>query len=198
MHSSNWQGHKQSFFQFKPQKKTFYDEVDTVKTRTNSGKKIYNASLVDDSKDTIEVSPNSPFKKIFKIKNKGPSKWNTYVELRWESGDLRSEEPIRNNTIVMEGEKTKFVVHLTSPSTPGKYITYWRLFHKKTGSFGPRFFFHVVVNDKAVDHSVLFAKQLDKLIGYGFKDQELNIRTLIKFNGDVSESVNFILACSDY
>ena len=176
-------------FNFKPNSDLFY------KSENKKNKvKTYNAILVEDSPDNFEIHPEKLFTKVWKIKNIG-STWGSQVDLRWESGDFRVENPIKHNGVVVKDQTIEFSVDLLSSRNAGKYIGYFRLHHKKIGFFGPKFWCSMVVVQKdEEDPNIIYSKQLEKLIFNGFKDHSLNLEALIKFRGDVSQSISYILS----
>jgi len=167
----------------------------------------YSAELVGDVSfpDKSKVESGTKFTKIWEIRNIGKA-WNDQVHLRWISGDFRGEQ---SEKIQVKSAKRNQIVQvsvdLVSPSQPGNYVGYWRLYHGAE-SFGSRFWCQIIVPDsvkvgkqeeqeKQEEQVVLdqiYGDKIDELSKYGFSDQYLSLQALKENDGDIIKAIEWL------
>ncbi|KAF9961854.1 Next to BRCA1 protein 1 protein [Mortierella alpina] len=120
-----------------------------------------NAAFVKDitHKDGEVLAPSTQFVKVWEMTNPGPEVWPEGVVLQFVGGDRMflyddvdakaPETPVPQGRI---NEHVSISMPLKAPSTPGRYISYWRLVSPTSGErFGHRVWCDIVVEDQALD-----------------------------------------------
>merc|ERR1719502_1517407 len=108
--------------------------------------------------DGTQVAPNTPFTKIWRLKNVGDVPWPAGTKMIFVGGDQMSTEmsvPLARNTPVMPGEEVDAAVEMKAPPELGRYLGYWRLTGPHEMRFGQRVCCHIQVVDPAIDESAL-------------------------------------------
>lgn len=94
-------------------------------------KEVYRAGFVKDDTlpDGVQVEAGTEVVKTWTIKNTGQSAWPECTALLHVGGDLelRAEEPRVLVGAVKPGQEVSVSVKLTTPKTPGRVWSYWRL-----------------------------------------------------------------------
>ncbi|MCB9791021.1 ricin-type beta-trefoil lectin domain protein [Candidatus Nomurabacteria bacterium] len=128
--------------------------VDIVTTSTND-----NAEFVADITvpDGTDFSPNTPFTKIWRIRNIGTTTWNSSYKLAFQSGDHMSgpnEASLPHD--VNPGEEVDISVDLVAPSGVGHYRGYWKMENADGYIFGEVLWVDIDVVDN-VDDAIFIA-----------------------------------------
>jgi len=97
--------------------------------------------------DGTQMSPNTPFLKIWKLRNEG-SAWPENTCLSYVGGDLLSKVESVPVPAVPSGEEIDIAVDMIAPSKPGRYVGYYRLHHPDGTRFGQRVWVDICVVDK--------------------------------------------------
>lgn len=94
-------------------------------------KEVFRAGFVKDDtlEDGVQVEAGTEVVKTWTIKNTGQSAWPECTALLHVGGDLelRAEEPRVLVGAVKPGQEVSVSVKLTTPKTPGRVWSYWRL-----------------------------------------------------------------------
>lgn len=78
--------------------------------------------------DGTDFDPETPFTKIWRLKNTGSSTWTTSYSLVFIGGDKMGDNTSAAVAQqVAPGEEVELSVDLVSPSTPGRYRGYWKM-----------------------------------------------------------------------
>lgn len=88
--------------------------------------------------DGTSIMPDTPFNKIWRIKNSGTCTWNTSYKLIHVGGYLfgASSNAFNIQHNVAPGETIDLQVYMVSPKTAGTYQSDWKLQNAKGQSFG--------------------------------------------------------------
>ncbi|KAF9987553.1 hypothetical protein BGZ75_000445 [Mortierella antarctica] len=126
-----------------------------IKPRPQSPQETLNATFVKDisHKDGEVLAPGTQFVKVWEMTNPGPDVWPEGVILQFVGGDrMFVDEDMDAKTpeaVVPQGRINEYVcisMPLKTPSTPGRYISYWRLVSPTSGErFGHRVWCDIVV-----------------------------------------------------
>lgn len=96
--------------------------------------------------DGTEVSTSTPFRKVWRIKNPGPSAWPAGVHLVHVGGaDFSAHPESVKYEHVAPGADVQVALDLTAPARPGHVRGYWRLSSANGEHFGHRLWADVVV-----------------------------------------------------
>ncbi|XXG49423.1 hypothetical protein AAC387_Pa02g3613 [Persea americana] len=92
--------------------------------------------------DGTLIAPNTPFTKIWRIRNNGILVWPRGTQLVWIGGDklgdrVSVELEIPANGFAVNGE-LDIAVDFIAPSCSGRYISYWRMASPSGQKFGQR------------------------------------------------------------
>ena len=100
--------------------------------------------------DGTEVDAGSSFTKIWRFHNTGTTTWSkNYYSLEFYDGSLTGANKAYAAKLpndVKPGDYVEISLEFTAPSTPGKYISYWRLFSDSRKYFGDACTISIVVN----------------------------------------------------
>ncbi len=87
--------------------------------------------------DGTLFAPNTPFTKIWRLKNSGSCAWTTSYKLVFQSGDqMGAPASIAFPVNVAPGETVDLSAPMTAPGTAGKYRGYWMLNNAAGALFG--------------------------------------------------------------
>jgi photosystem II stability/assembly factor-like uncharacterized protein/uncharacterized protein YraI len=87
--------------------------------------------------DGTLFAPNTPFTKIWRLKNSGSCAWTTSYKLIFQSGDqMSAPASIALPVNVAPGETVDLSAPMTAPGTAGKYRGYWMLSNAAGSLFG--------------------------------------------------------------
>ncbi|KAF9569562.1 hypothetical protein EC968_002459 [Mortierella alpina] len=135
-----------------------------------------NAAFVKDitHKDGEVLAPDTQFVKVWEMTNPGPEVWPEGVVLQFVGGDrMFMDDDVNAKTpeaLVPQGRVNEHVcisMPLKTPSTPGRYISYWRLVSPSSGDrFGHRVWCDIVVEEQAknVDSSASIEVASEKIM----------------------------------
>uniref|UniRef100_A0ACD5V7M5 Uncharacterized protein n=1 Tax=Avena sativa TaxID=4498 RepID=A0ACD5V7M5_AVESA len=92
--------------------------------------------------DGTVMAPSTSFRKIWCMRNSGPTAWPFGTQLTWIGGDQFA----RQSSVKLEisqfgfpvGGETDVCVDFVAPAKPGRYISYWRLTSPDLQTFGQR------------------------------------------------------------
>jgi len=99
--------------------------------------------------DGTSMAPNVSFVKIWKMRNEGAQAWPEGTRLEHVGGDRLSTLDFIPVPNVNPGEEIDLAVDMTSPSKPGRYVSYWRLSQPDGGRFGQRVWVDVFVTGES-------------------------------------------------
>jgi len=115
--------------------------------------------------DNTVFTPNTPFTKIWRLKNTGTCSWDSNYLVAYISGSTMSQQPgywiVPQGQIVSPGQTLDVSVGMTSPVENGNYASYWGL--KKVdegfmpiqgGANGNSFFVKIKVSNGAVEGKI--------------------------------------------
>jgi hypothetical protein len=108
---------------------------------------VYDADFVEDVTipDDTELSPGADFVKTWRMRNNGACAWDTGTAWVFESGDKMGGPDSVSVPVTEPGETTDISVHLTAPTTPGAYISRWRMRGPDGESFGTLTYVQIIV-----------------------------------------------------
>ena len=162
----------------------------------------YHAKYVKDVtiEDRCNVAPGSFHQKVWKLINSGCTRWPAGFGLIQVSGDtIVDPESVKGQLgEVGPGEEFTVSAPIQVPTKPGRYTSYFRLSDLEGKPFGPRIWVDFVVpegnpDSPAVPVECPYAAQLEELKALGFTDEPLNKFLLVKFSGEVSGVINWLL-----
>ena len=126
----------------KPSRCPFAQKMPTLKSRYIRDVSVYDGTVID-AGTCVKMT------KIWRIQNSGASPWPSGTRLVQVSGDILSPTPPSMSDALTEpvqpGEERDFSVDIVSPTSPGRYIAYYRLQHEKF--FGQRFWIDIFVRE---------------------------------------------------
>jgi len=117
--------------------------------------------------DGTQVSPSTPFTKIWRIKNVGERPWPPGTKMLFVGGDQMSAAlavPLPRR-VVLPGEEIDVAVDMVAPAEVGRYIGYWRLCTPGGRRFGQRVWCHIQVVDldSSAAQDVDFEKEQEQI-----------------------------------
>jgi len=124
-----------------------YLPLKKLEKQSSSQGKRYLARFVKDitMPDGTEVAPSTLFLKIWKIRNDGENAWPINTKLAMVAGDKLSEtDPILSDSVA-PGQSVDIAVTMTAPSSPGRYVSYYRLTTPDGSRFGHRIWVDILV-----------------------------------------------------
>ena len=86
--------------------------------------------------DGAIFTPNTTFKKIWRIRNTGSCIWNKNYAIMFSSGNNMSGETTTINRQIVPNETADISVELTAPDNDGTYTGYWILSKDNGVAFG--------------------------------------------------------------
>lgn len=105
--------------------------------------------------DGTIMAPSTPFMKIWRMRNNGNFIWTQGMKLVWIGGDRFDERDSIEIEIPSEGiavdAELNIAVDFTSPSAPGRYLSYWRMSSPSGQKFGQRVWLLVLVDASLAD-----------------------------------------------
>merc|ERR1712137_100108 len=142
--------------------------------------------------DGLTVAPNKDLFKVWRICNRGITAWPAGIRLKYVGGELMGG-PKEGVAVPALGPNQEFDVgvHLTTPSTPGRYVGYWRLCYKGQ-RFGHRLWVDVSVRDQP-ESSEKYINEIAHLVELGFTNICQNVANLERFKGDVEKVANHFM-----
>lgn len=101
--------------------------------------------------DGTAVQPETPFRKVWRVRNDGPFAWPVDAVLVPAGGDVMGQEDLKEALpILAAGEEREIGINLTAPSRPGLYTAYFRAQTKEKQFFGHRLWATVLVSEPVV------------------------------------------------
>ncbi|EGG20737.1 ZZ-type zinc finger-containing protein [Cavenderia fasciculata] len=106
------------------------------------------------TKDGSLLTPGQGFTKIWRLRNDGNQQWPENTTLSFVSGDRMSSPDGVTVEPALPGNDVDVAINLVAPSTPGRYIGYWKLFTPEGNAYGQRLFADVYVEGKKEEVAV--------------------------------------------
>lgn len=98
--------------------------------------------------DGTAVRPETAFRKVWRVRNDGPSAWPVDAVLVPAGGDVMGPDDLTEALPVLAaGEEREIGINLTAPSRPGLYTAYFRAQTKEKQFFGHRLWATVLVSE---------------------------------------------------
>lgn len=119
--------------------------------------------------DGEEVTPNTRFKKTWKIQNSGQKLWPWGVSLRFLGGTNLSQVDSILVSSLLPGEVTEVSLDMVSPSIPGTYEGQYRMVTYDGVYFGETIWVIITVSQSGV---LSLTQQLDSLTSIADQDQQ--------------------------
>jgi len=91
------------------------------------------------------VAPGQKFVKIWRMRNEGTLPWSEHTALAFVGGDPLGAPKVVLVGTVVPGAEMDIAVDMAAPSTPGRYVSYWRLCGPDGASFGHRLWVEIIV-----------------------------------------------------
>eukprot|EP01132_Coremiostelium_polycephalum_P009758 gene9758-11986_t len=129
-------------------------------------------------KDGTILLPNTPFTKIWRLRNEGSQPWPMNTTLAFSSGDRFSftNDIVVNQTL--PGQDVDISIDLVSPKTPGRYTGYWRLCSPEGHNFGQRIWVDIFVVPEEKKETDVVATEQSKVEEPVLSLQELQSKCL--------------------
>jgi next-to-BRCA1 protein 1 len=160
--------------------------------------------------DNTIMSPNTPFTKIWRMKNNGTFVWPHGTQFVMIGGDIISDVTSAELEIPSTGfpigKELDIAVEFTAPLLPGRYISYWRMALPSGQKFGQRVWVLIQVDSSLDDKEIPkegfnlnlpppLPAPTDNLINVN-KDKEVLMEPLVVNNDDYqkkdnNEEINF-------
>jgi len=117
--------------------------------------------ISDDGLDGTTYAPNTPFTKMWTVKNTGTCTWDSSYLVFQISGTMMTQQPgywiVQQGQTVPPGQTVNISVGMTSPAQNGNYASYWglkkengQLMPIQGGANGNSFYVKIKVNDGSV------------------------------------------------
>jgi next-to-BRCA1 protein 1 len=91
------------------------------------------------------VAPGQKFVKIWRMRNEGSAPWSEHTALAFVGGDPLGAPKVVLVGAVAPAAEMDISVDMIAPTTPGRYVSYWRLCGPDGASFGHRLWVEVIV-----------------------------------------------------
>lgn len=165
--------------------------------------------VVDETvKDGTVFTPGTKFVKIWVMQNTGRETWEQGTKLVLVNGNplgTKGEIPVKP---MKTGEKIDIFAEMEAPTSPGRYSSHWRLATADGRKFGHRIWVEINVDDKPQEQPKVealkpqpvassaekYASALASLNELGFCEKEKNIQLAEKYNGDIVQIINALIA----
>lgn len=85
----------------------------------------------------MELEAGSPFYKSWRVQNSGSQPWQN-VRLMHLSGNITTAATWHNAPPAAPGQEVELAISLTTPATPGRYVSEWQLFAPDGQPFGEK------------------------------------------------------------
>jgi len=96
----------------------------------------------------MQMMVNTPFTKIWKLRNEGSIAWPENTTLAFVGGDqLAKVESVVVPSPVSPLQEVDIAVDMFAPSKPGRYVSYWRLHQPDGTRFGQRVWVDISVSE---------------------------------------------------
>jgi len=106
--------------------------------------------VTDDGRDGTVYTPNTPFTKMWRIKNTGTCTWDSSYVVAYVSGATMTQSPwymlVPAGSTVAPGSTVDFSVGMMAPPQPGDYTANWRI-QTSTGTPLVKFYLQLQVKD---------------------------------------------------
>jgi hypothetical protein len=146
-----------------------------------------------------EYAPGTTFTKTWRFRNEGTVPWPQGCNLIFVSkkGDIMGgPATIAIPKVVLPGEEIDVSANLIAPSQCGTYVGFWRLTEPSGRKFGQRVRVLIKVVDSSSSSSsdedtekIAWTQMLANLEAMGFHNKALNMKLLMRTNGDVNRVV---------
>jgi hypothetical protein len=91
------------------------------------------------------INAGTPFTKIWRVSNSGNANWGLNAKLVFLSGDPLGAPNSVHVGGVTPAEERDLTVQMVAPTTPGRYVSYWRLHDDANVPFGHRLWVEIQV-----------------------------------------------------
>jgi len=112
--------------------------------------------VTDDGKDGTVYSPNTPFTKMWRIKNTGTCTWDSSYVVAFVSGTTMTQSPwymlVPAGKTVAPGNSVDVSVGMMVPPQPGDYMANWQI-QTSTGVSLTQFYLKLKVQDQTSDNA---------------------------------------------
>jgi len=151
--------------------------------------------------DDYEYAGGTSFVKTWRFRNEGSTAWPEKCMLLFvgKRGDQMNAPPfVVIDRQVAPGEEVDISVGMVAPLEPGSYFGYWRLAESSGRKFGQRVrvLIKVAGSSSSSDDSETptpWSDMLNQLDGMGFKNKALNIKLLVKTQGNLDKVIQRLL-----
>jgi len=192
--------------QFKQEKQLWKEELKAArlakKEEMKQQKNMYVARFVKHvtAEDGQEFAPGTTFLKTWRFRNEGTVAWPEKSVLLCV-GKKSDQIGAVSDSIVLEksvfpGEEVDVSVPMTAPSAGGSYTGFWRLADPSGRKFGPRVRVQIKVVDSSSsssDEGSSYGDMLTQLESMGFTNKALNVKMLVRTNGNLDKVVRKLL-----
>jgi len=122
-----------------------------------SGCKDFAQYVTDDGKDGTVYEPNTPFTKMWRIKNTGTCTWDSSYVVAYISGATMTQSPwymlVPAGSIVAPGNTVDVSLGMMAPPQPGDYTANWRI-QTSTGTPLVKFYLQLKVKGAVVSGDI--------------------------------------------
>jgi len=102
--------------------------------------------------DGSSFPSNTPFVKIWRMRNEGSEPWPIGTSLEHVGGDsISPSTQVLLPTTVDAGAEVDIAVDMTTPLSPGRYVSFWKLADSEGNRFGQRVWVDIYVDSKPVE-----------------------------------------------
>jgi hypothetical protein len=192
--------------QFKQEKLQWKQDMKAAKVamkeEMKQQKSLYVARFVKHvtAEDGYEFAPSTPFTKTWRFRNEGTVAWpeqSVLLCVGKKCDQLGAADSVKLNRSVLPGEEVDVSVAMTAPSAGGTYTGFWRLAEPSGRKFGPRVRVQIKVVDSSSSSSEgetsSYGDLVTQLESMGFNNKAVNVRLLMRFNGDLDKVVRKLL-----
>jgi hypothetical protein len=193
--------------QFKQEKLQWKQDMKAAKVamkeEVKQQKSLYVARFVRHVtvEDGYEFAGSTAFNKTWRFRNEGTVAWPDQTVLLCVGKKCDQlgavTDSVKLNRSVLPGEEVDVSVAMTAPSAAGTYTGFWRLADPSGRKFGPRVRVQIKVVDSSSDEgessSSSYGDLITQLESMGFNNKALNVRLLMRFNGDLDTVVRRLL-----
>ena len=151
-----------------------YDTTPTVEPSSTAAAACQDAAqyITDDGIDGTTYAPNTPFTKVWTVKNTGSCTWDSRYLVFQISGAFMTQQPgywiVPQGQTVAPGQTVNISVGMTSPVENGNYKSFWGLKNEdgqvmpvQGGANGNSFYVDIQVNDGSTTAGKVTAASID-------------------------------------
>jgi len=152
--------------------------------------------------DDYEFNAGTAFVKTWRFRNEGSVTWPekcVFLFVGKKGDQLNAPSQVIVDRAVAPGEEIDVSVGMIAPMEPGSYCGYWRMAEPSGRKFGQRVRVLIKVagssssSDSDENVSSTWGEMLNQLEGMGFKDKGLNVKLLVKTQGNLDKVVQRLL-----